>query len=66
MSWTKAQRAGENRAYVRGHLSQRQPAFAAAPTAAQQTSRALPARAGSRTAMIAHPYEAPPSDREMK
>lgn len=35
-SWTKARRAQENRAYVRGLLRQREPAFAAALAAAER------------------------------
>src|SRR4029077_4542898 len=37
MSWRKAQRAWENRAYVRMLLRQRQPAFAAALSSAEQS-----------------------------
>ena len=52
-SLTKAHRARENRAYVRGLLWKRQPAFAAAPAAAEQDF-SCPACACTQREMTAH------------
>jgi hypothetical protein len=52
-SSTEGQRARENRAYVRRLLSKRQPAFAAALTAAER-DLCSPARPCEQQGMIAH------------